>query len=80
VPGYNSTQVSHAQYGFVGSILLDHLSHTRPPWNMLEFEVASKGQLLASAEAVRNWLPGAFESVVSRRQAEAAGGHTTTVQ
>jgi hypothetical protein len=43
-------------------------------WDILEFEVVRGGNLLVSLEDVKNWLPGAFGSVVSRREIEVGDG------
>jgi hypothetical protein len=43
-------------------------------WDILEFEVVRGGKLLVSLEDVKNWLPDAFGSVVSRREIEVGNG------
>ena len=58
---------------------LVEFSDENGPWDMLEFEVARRDQLVVSVDDVRKWLPEAFGSVVSRRQAEAADSGQTTI-
>jgi hypothetical protein len=56
---------------------LVEFSDENGPWDMLEFEVARHGRMLVSLDDVKRWLPDAFDSVISRRQAEAAEGDQT---
>lgn len=48
-------------------------------WDILEFEIARSGKLLVSLEDVKNWLPDAFGSVVSRREIEVGNGGSQVI-
>lgn len=64
--------------GYRSEVLVEFIDENGP-WDMLEFEVARQGQLRVSVEDIRKWLPDAFQSVVSRRKAEATGSGQTAV-
>lgn len=49
-------------------------------WDILEFEVVRGGKVLVSLEDVKKWLPGAFGSVMSRREIEANDGGQQIMQ
>jgi hypothetical protein len=70
---------SSSDSGGYRSEVLVEFSDENGPWDMLEFEVTRRDQLVVSVDDVKRWLPEAFSSVVSRRQDEAPDSGQTIV-